>query len=68
MDIQMINQLMQLMNNPMQAVSKAFNIPQGMSQPQDILQHLLNTNQITQQQVNNAMGMRNNPMLKQFFK
>jgi len=43
------------------------NIPQGMTDPNDILQHLLNTNQVSQQQVNQIMGMRNNPVVKKLF-
>ena len=47
--------------NPMQMLSQRFNIPQGvnMSDPNSIIQHLLNTGQVSQDQVNNAMRMRN---------
>lgn len=47
--------------NPMQMLNQKFNIPQNvdMSDPNAILQHLLNSGQITQDQVNNAMRMRN---------
>lgn len=50
--------LQQLRANPMQMLSKRFNIPQNISTPQDIIQHLLNTNQVTQEDVNRAMEMR----------
>lgn len=52
--------------NPVQMLNQKFNIPQNvdMSNPNDIIQHLLNTGQITQSQVNNAMNMRNNPMIQ----
>lgn len=64
--------LMQLMteykNNPLGLLAKRFNIPQDIKSPQDIVQHLLNTNQVTQEQVNRAMQMRNNPMFQQLFK
>lgn len=64
--------LMQLVteykNNPMGLLAKRFNIPQDIKSPQDIVQHLLNTNQVTQEQVNRAMQMRNNPMFQQIFK
>lgn len=50
--------------DPLQILIRQFNIPQGMNNPQDIIQHLLNTGQITQAQVNNAMQMRNNPFFK----
>lgn len=62
----MIGNLMQIQQmyqkfrqNPMSMLTQIFNIPQGMDNPQDIVQHLLNTNQVTQAQVNNAMQMRN---------
>lgn len=47
--------------NPMQMLCQRFNIPQNinMQDPNDIIQHLLNTGQITQNQVNQAMSMRN---------
>ena len=66
-----INQLMsmyqQLRTNPMQLLAKRFNLPQGMNMnnPNDIIQHLLNTGQISQGQVNSVMGMRNNPIIQQ---
>lgn len=55
-----------LRSNPMQMLSQRFNIPQNISNnPNDIIQHLLNTGQINQAQVNQAMSMRNNPMIQQ---
>jgi hypothetical protein len=56
--MQMYNQLKQ---NPMQILTRRFNIPQNMdiSNPNNIIQHLLNTGQITQEQVNQAMQMGN---------
>jgi predicted XRE-type DNA-binding protein len=36
-----------------------------MNNPSDIIQHLLNTGQVSQQQINSLMGMRNNPMIQQ---
>ena len=66
-----INQIMQMYQqlraNPMQILARRFNLPQGMSMnnPNDIVQYLLNTGQISQQQVNSVMGMRNNPMIQQ---
>lgn len=58
MNNNMIQMLMQLKQNPMQLLSKRFNLPQNMNNPQEIVQHLLNSGQITQQQVNQAMQMR----------
>jgi hypothetical protein len=54
------------MQNPSQALMEAkFNVPQGMSNPNDIIQHLLNTGQVSQSRVNQVMQMRNNPMIQQ---
>ena len=48
----------QLKQNPYQLLAqRGFNIPQNLNNPNDILQYLLNTNQVTQQQVNNVMTM-----------
>lgn len=66
-----INQIMsmyqQLRSNPMQLLARRFNLPQGMNMnnPNDIIQHLLNTGQIQQSQVNQIMGMQNNPIIQQ---
>ena len=58
----------QLKSNPMQLLASRFNLPQdlNMNDPNAIIQHLLNSGQISQQQVDAAMGMRNNPMFSQF--
>ncbi len=59
----MLSMLAQLKSNPMQMLSQRFRLPANMpNNPQEIIQHLLNTGQVTQDQVNNAMQMR-----KQFF-
>lgn len=67
----MNNNFMQLVQafrgNPIGMLSQRFTIPQGVNQPQDIIQYLLNTGQVTQEQVNQAMQMRNDPSLKQLF-
>lgn len=55
----------QFRQNPVQLLSQKYSIPQNVNSPQDILQHLLNTGQVTQNQVNSAMQMRNNPMVQQ---
>lgn len=53
--------------NPMQMLMQKYNIPQNIdaNNPNDILQHLLNTGQVSQAQVNSLQGMRNNPMIQQ---
>ena len=54
------------MQNPAQALMEAkFNVPQGMNNPNDILQHLMNTGQVSQQRINQVMQMKNNPMIQQ---
>ena len=66
-----INQIMsmyqQLRSNPMQFLARRFNLPQGMNinNPNEIIQYLLNTGQISQQQLNSVVGMRDNPMIQQ---
>lgn len=62
--LQMVNQIK---TNPVSVLSQRFNIPQNMNDPNEIIQHLLNTNQVSQEQVNRAMQMRNNPMFKGLF-
>ena len=63
----MLQMLSQFRQNPMAMLSQRFNIPQNLNNPNDIIQHLLNTGQVSQQQVNNAMQMRNHPMFKGMF-
>jgi hypothetical protein len=55
----MIQMLMQLKSNPMAVLGQRFNLPQNVNDPNAILQHLLNTGQVSQSQVNQAMQMRN---------
>ena len=46
----------QFMQNPVQKLnSVGFNIPQGLTNPNDILNYLLSTNKITQEQCNQAI-------------
>ncbi len=53
-----ISMISQFKNNPMAAVMQRFNIPRNMTNPQEMVQHLLDSGQVTQDQVNNAMKMR----------
>ena len=54
----------QLQADPIGMLSKRFNIPADLPKnPNEILQYLLNSGQISQQQINNAMQLR-----KQFFR
>lgn len=64
-----IGMLNALTQNPLQFLAqRGLNIPNNINDPQAIIQHLLNTGQITQEQVNNAQQMRNNPMFRGLFK
>ena len=55
----------QFMGNPIQMLSQRFNLPGNLKSPDEIIQHLLNSGQISQAQLNSVMGMRNNPMIQQ---
>lgn len=50
--------LAQFKQNPMAMLAQRYNIPQNMNDPNQILQYLLNTRQVSQEQVNRAMQMR----------
>lgn len=62
----LVGMYQQMMQNPLALLSQRFNIPSDINpnDPQAIVQHLLNTNQVTQNQVNNIMRMRNNPVIQ----
>lgn len=62
MNNNMLSMLQQLQSNPMAMLSKRFNIPQGVdvSDPNAIIQHLMNTGQVSQQAYNNARNMAMN--------
>ena len=62
------NMYQQMCNNPIQFLSRRFNLPQNVNDPNEILQHLLNTGQVSQSQVNRVMNMRNNPIIQQMFR
>ena len=56
--------LNQFKQNPMAMLSRKYNIPQDMNDPNQILQHLLNSGQVTQEQVNQVMQMKNDPQFQ----
>lgn len=58
----------QFRQDPRALLCRRFNIPANISGPQDIIQHLLNTNQISQDQLNNAMRMRDDPSIRNIFR
>lgn len=50
--------LQQLRQNPVQFLKNAgYNMPENLSNPNDIIQHLMNSNQVTQQQYERARQM-----------
>lgn len=63
--LQMYSQFRQ---NPMALLGRRFNIPQGIQSPQDVVQYLLNSGQVSQDQVNQAMRMRNDPQIRNMFR
>lgn len=57
--------LSQLKSNPMALLRQAgFNVPQNINDPQSIIQHLMNSGQLTQDQFNQAQQMARNFGLK----
>ena len=59
----MISMVQQFKQNPIGCLAQRYNFPQNMNNPNDILQYLLNTHQVSQQQVNQVMQLRNNPQI-----
>ena len=57
-----IGMLQQLQSNPMALLSQKFKIPQdiNVNDPNAIIQHLMNTGQVSQQAYNNARNMAMN--------
>ena len=66
---QLMQMLGNLTQNPMQILSQCgLNVPNNLNNPQEIIQHLLNTGQISQDQVNQAQQMQNNPIFRNLMK
>ncbi len=57
----MINMVNQFKSNPTQMLAKKFNIPSELTDPNQILQHLIDSKQVTQEQVNMVNGLKENP-------
>ena len=58
MNNQLLQMLQQFKQNPMQfLIQKKLNVPQNITDPNAILNYLLQTGQISQAQVNNAYQM-----------
>lgn len=49
----------QFMQNPIQMVSKKYSLPEGISKPDDIINHLVKSGQVSQGQID---SIKNNPM------
>ena len=63
-----INMMNQFKKNPLQMLSQRFKFPAEMNDPEKIVQHLLDTNQVTQEQIDGIKAFSENPMFKQLFK
>ena len=54
-----IFQMYQMMrSNPIGLIRNKFNVPNGMNTPDQIIQHLLDSGQVTQEQIDNARNMQ----------
>jgi hypothetical protein len=53
----MMQMLNQLKANPAAMMNGRFNIPQGVTDPQQMVQHLMNSGQISQEQFNQARAL-----------
>ena len=61
---EMASMVQQIRQDPVGMLSKRFNLPQNLPKdPNEIIQYLLNSGQVSQAQVNNAMQLKN-----QFFR
>lgn len=58
----------QFRQNPRAMIAQRYNIPPEINDPNQILQYLLNTNQVSQDQVNAVMQMRNDPQMQQLMR
>jgi len=61
---QLMAMYQQMMKDPAAFISQRFNVPRGMNSPDAIIQYLLNSGQVSQTQVNEAMAMRNSPAVR----
>ena len=63
--MQMGQMLQSLKNNPLSFLaSKGFNVPQGINNPQQMVNHLVNSGQVNQNAINQAMQMANQMGIK----
>ena len=64
----LVGMIQQFKQNPMAMLARRYNIPQNISNPNEILQYLLNSHQVSQEQINQVMQLRNDPRLQNLFK
>ena len=55
--MQMLAQFQQFKKNPMAMLSQRFNIPESAKTPEDILNHLVNSGQVSKENINQANQM-----------
>lgn len=60
----LLSMIQQFRNDPLSILAKKYNLPQDAKDPQQIIQHLLNSGQVSQEQINRAMQIANNPQLR----
>ena len=63
-DNSLLGMIQQFRSDPIGILSKKYNLPQDTKDPQQIIQHLLNSGQVSQEQINKAMQMANNPQIR----
>ena len=57
--LNMFNLLDQIKQNPLKLLSQRFNLPDNLPKdPQSILDHLVSTGQVSQEEINQVMQMR----------
>lgn len=59
--MQIMQMYAQFKQNPRAVLGRMYQIPDDMTDPQQITQHLLNTGQISQNAVNQAVNLSQNP-------
>ena len=52
--VQVMQMVQQLKSNPMAMLSRRFKLPQNLQDPNDILNYLVQSGQVSQQQINSA--------------
>lgn len=56
----LVQMVQQLKSNPMAMLSRRFKLPQNLQDPNDILNYLVQSGQVSQQQINSAYQMAQN--------